>query len=501
MTVDARPTSSPVHKPVESDADAMEGLFIAYAKGRAVLAMVEQWVGPEAFRRGVLDYLAAHAWGNAAGEDLWAALSKASGADVTGALRTFVDQPGLPLVEVEVGAGGAVVLRQRRFLNAGVSAPGLSWRVPVVLKYQSGAGVRTRSVLLAEPERRLDLGGEVAWVMPNAGARGYYRWRVPAAMLLELAGRSAEALDPRERIAFLSNAGALLDAGVLGGADYLRVLNAFAADAEPEVLAALLDGLEKVRLSFVPDALRDAFAAFVRSTLAPARERFGLAGRPGEAESAAKFRPRLVAWLGDAGGDPAVRRRAAELARAYRSDPASIDPSLAEVALRLAAIDGDRDLFDAYRRSFEESRVPADRDRYLEALGAFRRPEVRAAAMAYALAGPLRPHELFTIPGALADTEEGHEAMYAWATSHYAEIAARIPPDFVAYLPFIAGGCSPDRLERARAFFAAPEHRVDGTDRQLAKVAEQVGDCANLRRREGGEVAEYLRRFPGSPPA
>lgn len=495
MEGDARPNSPAVHRPVDDESQAMEGLGLVYAKGRAVLGMIERWVGEEAFRKGVLDYLQAHAWGNATAEDLWAALSKASGTDVAGALRSFVDQPGLPLLEVEVGPEGALEVRQRRFLNDGVTAPAQRWEVPVVLKFRTADGTGTRSLVLKDESARLTLGAEIVWVMPDAGGRGYYRWRVPAPMFLALAERAGEELTPRERIALLGNAAALLDAGALGGDEYLKVLNAFAGDPEPEVVSALLDGLGKVEGAFVPDDRRDAFTAYVRSTLGPALARFGLAPTPGEPESVSLFRPRLLAWLGDEGADPEVRRYAASLARTYQTNPSAVDPSLVGVVLRLAAADGDRALFDAFRQRFEQSRVPADRGRYLEALGSFKRPELREEALRYALSGPLRPNELFTIPGNLAEDEAGRDRLYRWATDHYGAIAARIPPDFIVYLPFVASGCSLERLESARAFFSAPEHRVEGTEKQLARIADQVHDCAGLRRREGPVVAAYLARF------
>jgi len=60
---------------------------LAYQKGQAVLGMFEQWLGPET-RAGVNAYLKEHEWGNAVGEDLWSALSKASGKDASSAMKT-----------------------------------------------------------------------------------------------------------------------------------------------------------------------------------------------------------------------------------------------------------------------------------------------------------------------------------------------------------------------------------------------------------------------------
>ena len=62
-----------------------------------------------------------------------------------------------------------------------------------------------------------------------------------------------------------------------------------------------------------------------------------------------------------------------------------------------------------------------------------------------------------------------------------------------------ARGCSQERLEAARAIFASPEHRVPGTEKQLAKVSDLVHDCVTLRKREGAAVARYLRESARNP--
>jgi alanyl aminopeptidase len=207
------------------------------------------------------------------------------------------------------------------------------------------------------------------------------------------------------------------------------------------------------------------------------------------------FRPRLVAKLGNEGEDPETRRLAARLARAYLENPAAVDPSMVGTVLNLAAIDGDRSLFDLYRVRFEQAKVPDARARYLEALAAFSDPAVQAEAMKYTLAGPLRPNELFTIPLGSATSAAGRDRLFHWLSSNYGAITSRIPQAFVGFMPMAASGCSTARLEAAREFFSQPEHRGPGTDETLAKVADQVTDCANLREREGVAVARYLKRF------
>src|SRR6185295_4524495 len=251
MSTDARLSTRAIRRPVTAMDNLLEAADeLAYQKGQAVLGMFEEWLGPETFRAGVNAYLKEHEWGNAVGEDLWSALSKASGKDASSAMKTFLDQGGLPLVTVDLLPGGQVKLSQKRFLNYGIASPGEAlWRIPVSLRYSDGSTIRTQHVLLADREMTVTLEGAktVAWIHPNAGPSGYYRWVTSSDMMNRLASSATTAMTPIERVGFLGNLSALLAGGLLHGDEYVRLLPRFADDPSPEVILALMDDLEVVR--------------------------------------------------------------------------------------------------------------------------------------------------------------------------------------------------------------------------------------------------------------
>jgi len=94
-------------------------------------------------------YLRQHAWGNATAADLWQALDQASGTNVSAAMTTFLDQPGVPFLRV-VPAPGGLRLTQSRATPYGVSQPAVRWNVPVTLKWSDGKTVRSQRVLLTD---------------------------------------------------------------------------------------------------------------------------------------------------------------------------------------------------------------------------------------------------------------------------------------------------------------------------------------------------------------
>jgi alanyl aminopeptidase len=191
-----------------------------------------------------------------------------------------------------------------------------------------------------------------------------------------------------------------------------------------------------------------------------------------------------------------VRAWARGAARAYLARPADVDPSLAGSALEIAARDGDDSLFQAYVAHFEATKIPAERNRYLTALGAFRRPELVEKALAYALAGPLRPQELLVIPRQIGLEDDAHrDHVWEWFKGNYARIVARVPPFFVSQLTMLANGCDEARIEDARTFFTVLVHAPTGTTEELAKVSDSIRDCAALRRREGSSVLKGLNEI------
>jgi len=485
---------------------------ITYDKGESVLGMLEHWIGPEAFRAGVRDYIAAHAGGNAEATDLWSALAKHSGKDVAGVARSFVEQPGVPLVRVAPAADARLAtVSQRRFIALGhPEAPAMRWRIPVTARASDGpdGGPIRHTLVLADPEQPLLLVPHAAatgppdaarshrrWLDPNDGESGYYRWSLDAGGIRTLADSAQHILDARERTGFVGNLSALLDAGQMRGDEALALLAHFANDPQPQVVGAVLDALERVRTSLVDARDEDAFALYVRRTLGPALDRIGMAPARGESSPTTSLRPRLMQWLGAHGGDPKVRARARALAADYVRDPGSVDPSLADVALRLAAREGDAALFERDRVKFEGAKTPVERARYLGALGAFRDTAVVAHALDYVLTGPLRSNDVLGMASGLAQDPRNQDRVYAWMTRHFDAIVAKVPAWAASRVVRLARGCSTERLAAARAFFEAPAHRLPGSDVELAEVGDAVTECTALRAREAPSVHRYLAQF------
>ena len=496
MEGDARPSAIAVRQPVTNTDYLLQNVGAIYGKGLAVLNMFEQLIGEETFRTGVNNYIETHRWENATADDLWKALDEVTDVSIQSALETYILQPGVPLVSVKRLSDGSIEVAQQRFANYGVTySESQKWEIPITLKYSDGNQTRSFSFVMTDSVQTVTLqsDGRVQWIFPHAEAAGYYRWIVPSDMLLTLAQESRTLLSVPERISYLLNLGALLDAGAVSGGDYLKAIDLFARDTDPDVTRAILTSLGNVRQSLVPEDLEDQFARYVRHTLTPAFEIVGAEPRPDDNEVVSLLRPDLIEWMGQYGQSIRVMALAKEKATAYLTEPASVDQSLAGTYLSMAALEGDAVMWEEFRLRFESAEIPRERSRYLYLLGGFRDTVLARRALDYVFEGPLRPQEILSIPQAVWSATGDGARVFDWLMTNYDTIIDRIPPPYHAYLPYFAGGCSTERFDQAKKFFSDPEFHKQGMETALSRVGDQVSDCVELRERESQSVRDYLQ--------
>lgn len=102
MVPDALQTSHPIEVPIEKPSDIDE-IFddITYDKGSSVIRLLHTFIGPDAFRNGLANYLSEYSYKNTITENLWFHLSKASNrSDLIDVISTWTKQMGYPLLIV-----------------------------------------------------------------------------------------------------------------------------------------------------------------------------------------------------------------------------------------------------------------------------------------------------------------------------------------------------------------------------------------------------------------
>jgi aminopeptidase N len=355
---------------------------ITYQKGEAVITMLEDYVGEDAWRRGVQDYIRTHRLANTETDDLWRAVERAAGKPVTAIAHDFTLQPGVPLIRVENAAcrGGRthVALRQGEFSRDRQDRAPRTWRVPVIASSVGGAEVRT---LVTGGAGTLSVAG-CNPVVVNSGQTGYYRTLYSPALLERLTASFAR-LKPIDQIGLLADNWGLGLAGYQSAAEALDMVDAVPANANPQVWSRAATILSSVHAMYEGDPARRAMVErYASAKLSPVLARIGWAPRAGEAPTVPVLRADLIRTLG-AMGNPAVVGEANR--RLAAGDPLATAGPLRSTILAVTARNVDSAGWERLRAQARSEKNPLVKAQLYRLLGAAADPALAQRALDLAL--------------------------------------------------------------------------------------------------------------------
>jgi aminopeptidase N len=508
MGVDSKRAGRPMHQAI-ADNSQISGSFdsITYQKGAGVLSMMESYLGEETFRRGVRDHLRRHEHGIATSSEFFAALSAAAQQPpVIEAFRSFVSQPGVPLVSVGRSADDdGLTLAQERYRPLGSTLEaGQRWKIPVCVNAYSPTGTPTRRcVLLAEGSGTMPLPAGTTAVMPNAGGSGYYRFALGADDLDRLLAIAPE-LTETEAIVLADSVAAVFRAGQLPFEQLLVAARQLAR--HPSRLAAIAPGLELVEIQhrWADAPTRESIARLLRDLYGPRLAELGLDVRDGayasEPAERRDLRRSLASLVVRHGRDPAPRARLAEAARASLEDAAALDREFRPLAWTI----GVQDLGDGFAASLE-SALLASQDSQLRrdaaiAIGAAESVEGSKRALALAGSPDLRTTERFALLRGQFGSPATRDAAWDWFAGNFDRLIAGLP----GYAKDAAFGmaesfCDPVRRPEIERTLNAKANAAGSGALEVQRALEGIDLCVAQRAALGASVATALRAEPAPP--
>ncbi len=328
-----------VHHP-----DEISSLFdpsIVYAKGGRLLYMLKNYIGEDAFRKGLKQYFENNAYGNTEGADLWGALSEASGRDVAAFMNPWLVRSGFPLISVSQD-GRNVTLTQEQFLDdpSKVDSERL-WPVPLFTNAADQPDSFTGR------EQKLSLSDD-STLLVNTEARGHYlvRYTTEEQKKAVVDMVSSQELSEPDRLMLLNGGSMLSRAGYEPFGDVLAMLGAYGKESSEPVwdIMALIIG-ESRRYIDLDKSLDDKIKPYVDKLAAGQVARLGWDAIYGESAADTKLRA-LVLGLSAYAENKAVVDKAKELFASYLTVPSAVPAELRALVFIIPIKEGDAEAFN-----------------------------------------------------------------------------------------------------------------------------------------------------------
>ena len=466
---------------------------ITYTKGGAVLSMLELWVGPDAFRRGLTAYLESQKYSNATAGDLWHHISHASGKDVSAVAATWTDQEGFPVVQVrtECKEGKTrVTLAQSRFTTAPTKSSAQVWKIPVSLS--RGGDVTT--LLFDTAQASFDLDGCVGEpLLANAGGKGFYRVEYDRAHLRALASRFLR-LSPSDRVTLLSDTFALAQAGRGTLASYFTLLAAI-----PQVNGAdraTLFSMASEGLAFLDDAMaatpmQRKVRAAGRLLFAPELSRLGWVPGVQDDLETLQLRGLLISQLARF-DDRSSIEGARQLFDLDESGTAMLSASIRAPVMEAVGTHADRARFDQLLARLKTANSEEDRWIYVHALAAGRNARQAREFLSTSLVGIAAPNIASSIPRMVSERSPFNAMAYSFTLAHWEQLAT-LSGDVgkVWLLPSAASKFND--LERAKRLLVDQRRKAgeDGAS-PAARTAARIQLLSAVKRRDAAGIEKYL---------
>jgi len=513
LSLDALANTHPIYTAVSTPSEATENFdLITYEKGASVVRMIERYLGPKVFQRGVQRYIKRHREGNTVAADLWRALSEAAGENVETVVSPFIERPGFPLLRIarkQRAGRDSLHFQQERFYARGPGGSGArgsaqaadepAWPLPWVGQLGVGSARAPRRKplrhLVKKLKDRLPIAQpKLRYIYGNADEGGFFRPLHDPRDLPALFDALPE-LSVTERLGFVQHQWALVRAGYAQLTEFLPLLAALSDEPEAAVLRTLIGPIEHLLEDLARSLGAQAHAALrghLLATFGPAFDALGWDGAPDEPDVVRLRRSELaqiVAVLAESEshGEPAEARF-----QAYMRERSTLDPNLIAPVLSLAARRADASRLSQLLEASQQDKTPQGQRRFRLACADVRAPELAHSVLAACLTPKIPTQDVAFVVARLLRNPHVQEIAFEFMQARWSELRERIPAMLVSRLIEATPALRTEACRRQlHTFFSA--HPLPTAARALRQADERFRLDAAFRKRATKDLRAFLR--------
>lgn len=494
FNLDSIRNSHPIEVPVRNALEVAQ-IFdaISYLKGSSVIRMLSAHLSDKVFLQGVANYLKKHAYGNAKTDDLWSALSEASGQDVNQMMDHWIKRIGLPVVTV-TEEPGQITLRQSRFLLSGdvkSEEDQTIWTIPLALETSPQAS--KTSILTVKEDTIYNV--DDSFYKINKDSIGFYRTNYPPERLSKLGSPKSRArLSTEDKIGLVSDAAALANSGYSTTPALLALIEGFGEEDNYLAWSSVMTALSRVRSVFSDDRTSDGLTTFTLELITPAVERIGWKFNPEEDLLQGQLRALLIESAGLAGHQPTIKEALSQFERYTGGDMSAIHPSLRSAVFRIAVKTQGKPAFDALQKEFLTSKTFDGALCALAAMGHIPTTDLAHEYLQFAFDGQVKSQDVHQVAASLAANSTVNIEVWNYIKEHYDNLYKLLSGNMGVFDRFLRIGLAKYSSKKVhddiKDFFADKDCK--GFDRGIGVVLDQIANASAYKERDSQALEEWL---------
>lgn len=503
--LDALDNSHPIEIPV-GHPDEIDEIFdaISYSKGASVIRMLYNWIGGEAFRSGLHEYLVKFSYKNAFTEDLWEYLGKASGKPVNQVMSTWTTQMGYPVLDVSLKSStdNSVTLNisQKKYSPNPSSASGnYMWSVPINFSTSKNPTGVAKTFLLDSKSAEVTIEDVPSdgWVKVNPSCTGFYRVSYSNDLMDKLLPAvKNQQLPAIDRLNLQNDLFALALAGSASTVDYLRVLEAYSNETDYNVWSDINSKISTLSKLLWNDS--DASAKFKQYTYNLFKQSYDTLGFDNKEEDdhlTSMLRSLVIGRMGACGNQEVLE----ESKRRFEFHLDGSKPLNAD--LRSPVYDnvlshGGRDAYEKMLKLHDEADLHEERVRIEKSLGALKDPELINEVFQFALSNKVRDNDkVFVISSVATSHPLGREMAWNFSKENWDKLHEMYKGMFL--ISRLVKGitenfATTEKANEVQKFFKT--HPAEAAERTIQQSVEQIRQKSAWWERDGKSIQEYLNQ-------
>ena len=494
---DSLPDVQPIRTGVNHP-DEISTLFdpsIVYAKGGSVLYMLLNYIGEEAFRKGLKTYFEKHQYGNTEATDLWEALGAASSQDITDFMAGWLNRPGYPLVSIEWQPGKEDVrLEQHRFLNdpAAKNSNNDPWQVPL------GSSVPLSGTLLDTTVAELSATGtaDEPIILNNGGVSYFlphYANHEHLASIVE--SIRAGKVSPIDRLLLIDSYNLLQRAGEANTTELLELVQAYAHEDNESVWGSIALAIGEARRLVESDGSEDKLDSLIAHLVTPLVEKVGW--DDGADDSAQILRLRALAISLAAGAK--VQTVIDEGLKRFRSTkkPGDLGASTRTVVYFIAARHGTSEDFDKLLTMHHENSNADERDEIAGGLTSTKEEKHYNQLLALLKGDEIRRQDLMHWWVWLLRNRYSKQAAWQWLTGNWGWVETEFAGDksYGFFARYAGSIFSRDSEQQQFTDFFNDKRDIIALSRDIALGEQEIKSRVAWRKRNEAAVKDWLNKL------